>query len=182
MLKRLMKTCLAALLCSAALSNVASAQELGPIGESRIDLSEFAQVENLPVNPLPGGSVELNVGVLNANGGSVFSGDSGSHTRPADQGGSISKPQTSIDGSPSVDALVGADAVFHYSEVYYSEVYDGEVYEGVVEGEIYEVHSVLGLSAIGYRRNYGDARLLSNKFTSRGDTLTTSDAEHGKIG
>ena len=178
MMKRLTKTCLAALLCWAVSPNSASAQQLGPISNSKIDLSDFAQSNDLPINPLPG---DPSGSILDIPDGPVLSSDAGLRTpeikKLSGDNVSITKPSTSIDGATIDGTTVDSGDVF-----YEGEVYDEGIYEGVVEGELYEVHSVLGLSAIGYRRNYGEDRLLSNNFTDRGDTLRTSDANHGQIG
>ena len=100
---------------------------------------------------------------------------------------SITKPSTSIDGA-AVDGTVVDGTVIDSGKVYY-EGPDGElieegVYEGVVEGTIegepYTVHSVLGFSALGFRRNYGEDRLLSSN--GGGESLTTGDADHRQIG
>jgi len=178
MMKRLTRTCLAALLCSTALTSAASAQQPGPISESKIDLSDFVQMDNLPKNPLPG---DATGSILEIPDGPTLSSSSRLRTPEAKkltgESLSISKPSTSIDSATVDNAVIDSGEVF-----YEGEVYEDGVYEGVVEGELYDVHTVLGLSAIGYRRNYGEDRLLSNNFTDRGDTLRTSDAHHGKIG
>lgn len=178
-MKRLTRTCLAAFFCSTVLSSFATAQELGPIGETSIDLSDFAQVNNLPTNPLPGDPSDA---LLDIADGPVLSSAKSSLNTPALQklptaDATVAKPPTSIDGATPVETVYDSGEVF-----YEGEVYEGDVYEGVVEGEVYDVHSILGLSAIGYRRNYGEDRLLSNNFTDQGDTLFSSDAEHGQIG
>lgn len=186
MIKRLTKTCLAALLCSAAFSSFASAQQTGVTSDSRIDLSNFAQMNGLPVNPLPGGPAEPSNSILSIPDGPALSSSSDLRTpTPTKLSGeslTVNKPPTSIDGAAPAESVIDSGEVIYEGEVYEGDVYQDGVYEGVVEGEIYEVHTVLGLSAIGYRRNYGEDRLLSNNFTDRGDTLTTSDAHHGKIG
>ena len=178
-MKRFKKTYLAALLCSTVLPSFALAQELGPIGESSIDLSDFAPANNLPTNPLPGDASNAlptlaDGPTLSINGSSTRS-TAAQEISKADA--AVSKPPTSIGGPTPAESVVDTGEVF-----YEGEVYEGDVYEGVVEGELYEVHSILGLSAIGYRRNYGEDRLLSNNFTEQGDTLFSSDAEHGQIG
>lgn len=178
MMKRLTKTCLAAFVCSTLLSSAALAQELGPIGETSVDLSDFASA--LPTNPLPGD--DTGGSILDAANEALSSpGGSGLRTPVPEKlpniNTAVSKPPTSNDSAANAESVVDTGEVF-----YEGEVYDGQVYEGVVEGELYEVHSILGLSAIGYRRNYGEDRLLSNNFTEQGDTLFTSDAEHGQIG
>jgi hypothetical protein len=48
-----------------------------------------------------------------------------------------------------------------------------------VESTLYQTSSVIGLSTLGFRRNYGDDVLLSN---GGDDTLTTGDADHRQIG
>ena len=179
MMKRFKSICLAAFVCSTALSNYSPAQELGPIGETSIDLSDFAQANNLPTNPLPG---DTSAALPDLPGETFLSPTESNLSSPTpqklpDSNTAVSKPPTSIDGATPTESVVDSGEVF-----YEGEVYEGNVYEGVVEGEIYDVHSVLGLSAIGYRRNYGEDRLLSNNFTEQGDTLFSSDAEHGQIG
>lgn len=192
MMKRLTKTCLTALLCSTALThaftNNAVAQQGSSTRGSKIDLRDFVQLDDLPANPLPGDST------LTGSGGSVLDIPQGPELsqpratssrlrttvlQDADTASvTVAKPPTSIDGaSTAANAVADSDDVF-----YEGEVFENEVYEGVVEGEIYDVNTVLGLSALGFRRNYGEDRLLSNNFTDRGDTLTTSDANHGQIG
>ena len=184
MMKRLTKNCLAALLCSTALCSVATAQQLAPIGESRIDLSDFAQGNSLPVNPLPGGSGSRGPTLDIPNGPSLTSSNNLTSPTLVDVPGrttAVSKPPTSINGptaAPTVSPTVTESGEL-FSE---DDFYEGEVYEGVVQEEIYDTHTVFGLSTLNFRRNYGDDRLLSNNFTERGDTLSTSDADHGKIG
>ena len=180
MMKRLTKNCLAALLCSTALCSAATAQQLAPISESRIDLSDFAQANTLPVNPLPGGSGSRGPGLEIPSGPSLSSRSNLSTPKLVDVPGetnAISKPPTSITGSATAESVVDSGEV-----IYEDGYHEGEVYEGVVEEEVYDVHTVFGLSTLNFRRNYGDDRLLSNNFTELGDTLSTSDADHGKIG
>ena len=71
------------------------------------------------------------------------------------------------------------DEVVYEGQVYEGEVVDGQVYDGVVESTLYQTSSVIGLSALGFRRNYGDDVLLSN---GGADSLTTGDADHRQIG
>ena len=175
-MKRLTKTCLTALLCSAALTSAATAQGLGPINESSIDLSDFAQAPNLPTNPLPGEPSTILDGPRPTLSGG------GSSTRSIATSPTVAKPPTSIDGA-TAPAPADATSVVDTGEVIYEDgYYEGDVYEGVVEGQIQQVHTVFGLSALGFRRNYGEDRLLSNNFTERGDTLTSGDADHRQIG
>ena len=178
MMKRLTKNCLTALLCSTALCSVATAQQLAPISETRIDLSDFAQANGLPVNPLPGGNQGSVLEI--PSGPSLSSSSDLSSPKLVDVPGrtrAVSKPPTSLNGPTAAESVVDSGEV-----IYEDGYYEGEVYEGVVEGEVYDVHSVFGLSTLNFRRNYGEDRLLSNNFTERGDILSTSDADHGKIG
>lgn len=186
MMKRLTKTCLTALLCSAALTHAlsenAAAQQGSSTRGTKIDLRDFVQLDDLPVNPLPGDSplTGSSNSVLEIPDGPEIgrprSTSSRSGTTTSANAG-VAKPPTSINNATGSGTANDSEDVF-----YEDEVFENEVYEGVVEGEIYEVHTVLGLSALGFRRNYGEDRLLSNNFTERGDTLTTSDADHGQIG
>ena len=100
--------------------------------------------------------------------------------------GSSSRRSSIVEGSGSVDA--DSDVLFDESsfddevyqgQVYEGEVVDGQVYEGVVESTLYQTSSVIGLSSLGFRRNYGDDVLLSS---GDGDSLTTGDADHRQIG
>jgi len=105
--------------------------------------------------------------------------------------GSSTRSGSILEGSGSVDA--DSDVLFDESsfdeevyegqvyegEVYEGEISDGQVYEGVVESTLYQTSSVIGLSALGFRRNYGDDVLLSN---GGDDALTTGDADHRQIG
>ena len=177
MMKRLTKNCLTALLCSTALCSAATAQQLAPISESRIDLSDFAQANNLPINPLPGGSQDSVLEI--ASGPALSSSSDLSAPKVVDvprQRSAVGKPPTSINGPTAAESVVDSGEV-----IYEDGYYEGEVYEGVVE-EVYDTHTVIGFSTLNFRRNYGDDRLLSNNFTELGDTLSTSDADHGKIG
>jgi hypothetical protein len=193
MMKRLTKTCLAALLCSTALNhalpNVATAQQQSSSNESRINLRDFVQMDDLPVNPLPGESESAGSGSRNIPSGPVLSRPGTESTRRStalpqavENTTTVAQPPSAIEGSSVEGSSVDAKTVSAGDSYFDEEVYDGEVYEGIVEGEIYDVHTVIGLSALGFRRNYGEDRLLSNNFTDRGDTLTTSDSDHGQIG
>ena len=100
--------------------------------------------------------------------------------------GSSSRRSSIVEGSGPANA--DSDVLFDESsfddevyegQVYEGEVIDGQVYEGVVESTLYQTSSVIGLSSLGFRRNYGDDVLLSS---GDGDSLTTGDADHRQIG
>jgi hypothetical protein len=193
MMKRLTKTCLTALLCSAALTNYAAAQELPAINDSRIDLSDFAPLGDLPVNPLPGDSGAPAINIPDGPELSISSGGRDLKT-PATklsppESVSIAKPPTSINGATAATSTADGTAVadgtvIDTGEVYYEgldgQLHEENIYEGVVEGEPYSVHSVLGFSALGFRRNYGEDRLIGSN--RGGESLTTGDADHRQIG
>ena len=99
--------------------------------------------------------------------------------------GSIAESSSPVSGDSEVlfDESAFDDEVYQgevtEGEVYEGEVYDGQVYDGVVESTLYQTSSVIGLSTLGFRRNYGDDVLLSN---GGDDVLTTGDADHRQIG
>lgn len=94
--------------------------------------------------------------------------------------GSVVGSSTTTNGDSDVlfDESSFNDDVYD-GQVYEGEVVDGQVYEGVVESTLYQTSSVIGLSTLGFRRNYGDDVLLSN---GGDDVLTTGDADHRQIG
>lgn len=174
-------------------TGVCVAQEMGPI-----DLDMFSTTRQPPVNPLPGDDIKPSLqtgrdvpsisGSIRSDAPAVSGATAPESTfsplLPDSQGSKISKPATSFDANQSAttSVMTSSPESVVYEDGSFDGQYEGEVYEGVVGGEVYETHSVLGLSAIGFERNYGDDRLLSNNFTDRGDTLTTGDADHNRIG
>ena len=196
-LSRSLILALALTACSATAHRVA-AQDLGPI-----DLNDFGMSNELPVNPLPGGPLAPRVDppsftapslkgkLFKTTQRSSSNSIAPSLTQPTIEAPTLQSPtlqtptaeSSVLSPTDSTDDFVLDSGEFvQDGTVYEDQNYEGEVYEGVVESSIYEVHSVLGLGALDFRRNYGDNRLLSNNFTERGDTLSTGDVDHNQIG
>ena len=158
---------------------------------------------DLPVNPLPGGPLSLDLPRVDSSAASLR-GEVIKAVTPADapalteQSPSIlQEPTPATSASSSLSGSTAGtggstsgsgDVLFDESsfddEIYQGQVYEGavvegQVYEGVVESTLYETSSVIGLSTLGFRRNYGDDVLLSN---GGDETLTTGNADHRQIG
>ncbi len=153
---------------------------------------------DLPENPLPGGPLSSDLPKIDSSAASLR-GEVIKAVKPADAP-SLTQPSQSIlteptpvvagsstrtgpiaegTGSTNTDSDVLFDESSFDDEAYQGQVYEGEVYEGVVESTLYQTSSVIGLSTLGFRRNYGDDVLLSNG----GDAvLTTGNADHRQIG
>ncbi len=169
------------------------AQDFEPLGFGNPNTSL-----DLPANPLPGGPLSSALSPIDSSApslrGEVIKVPSAA-TSPSPlssrQPESIMTETTPAISGPATDGGSHAegdaypagesDALFDESS-FDSEPYEGQVYDGVVESTVYETSTVFGMSAIGFRRNYGSDRLLSNNFTDRGDTLSTGDTDHGKMG
>ena len=159
------------------------AQDLGPI-----DLDDFGLNNELPVNPLPGGPLApratQSTDTAPSLMGKLFKTPQGSTSRSLPP--ALTQPSASVPAEQS-SVLTPTDSaddfVLDSGEIVQDGVvYGDEVYEGVVESTLYEVHSVIGVSTLDFRRNYGSDRLLSNNFTEFGDTLSTGDVTHNQIG
>ena len=171
---------LALAVCSAT-AHHAVAQDLGPI-----DLDDFGLNNELPVNPLPGGplaprATQSTVTTPSLKG-KLLKEPQGSTSRSFLP--ELSQPTASANAEqPSVLTPTDSadDFVLDSGEIVQDGVvYGDEVYEGVVESTVYEVHSVIGVSGLSFRRNDGRNRLLSTNFA--GDTLSTGDADHDNFG
>jgi len=169
-----------------------------PLYAQELDLPGIGDLNagiDLPTNPLPGGPLSSALPKIDSPQGSLR-GEVIKALTPADVPTPVSQSilaeptptlsgsstrSTIVEGAASVDGDSGAlfDESSFYDEVYEGEVVDGQVYEGVVESTLYQTSSVIGLSTLGFRRNYGDDVLLSD---GQGDTLTTGDADHRQIG
>lgn len=163
-------------LCSTGASHSVFAQNLGPI-----DLDNFTVTNELPDNPLPGG--ELPRITPRSDTGPSLSGKLLT-TATRNESSNSTTGQSVLTESQQGSSIISGNQVSDASDdiVFDDANYDGEIYEGVVESTLYEVHTVFGMSALGFERNYGSDRLLSNNFTERGDTLSTGDSDHNKIG
>lgn len=153
---------------------------------------------DLPDNPLPGGAFSSGLPTTDSPETSLR-GEVIKALTPADapplaqpSQSAFAEPTPAVSGSSTRSASVvegngsaddASDVLFDESsfddEAYNGQAYEGEVYEGVVESTLYETSSVIGLSTLGFRRNYGDDVLLSNGGER---VLTTGDADHRQIG
>ncbi len=176
-----------------------SASSLYAQSSGKLDLGGLNAGIDLPDNPLPGGSLAPVAPRVEASrpslSGQLLQGPSlapaaAPSLQPPQQPASVLTEAVPAPGDPAVGSGVNGSAAIDGdaftngdSDVLFDESsFEGAVYEGVVESTLYETRTVLGLSAIGFRRNYGSDRLLSNNFTDRGDTLSTNDTDHGKMG
>jgi len=176
------------------------AQEFEPL-----EIGDLNAAIDLPQNPLPSGPLSSGGSSLRGQVIKALTPTDATAPGPLESSTSIlAEPTPAISGSGTRGGSVGessspaaptpapaadSDVLFDESsfneevsvgETYDGEVYEGEVYEGVVESTLYQTSSVIGLSTLGFRRNYGDDVLLSD--SGSGDTLTTGDADHRQIG
>lgn len=159
-----------------------------------VDLGVSNLQIDLPQNPLPGGSLTRENSILGSTNQSVPGRVLSSRSRFTTNVTPDLPLQTDANALPSLNSnqspIVGEGVLAQSDEsnVLFNEAdfetptarpTDAPIYEGVVESTLYQTNTVIGLSALDFRRNNGEDRLLS---TSGEGGLSTGDATHGDFG